>query len=186
MPHTARMWLVVLLAAVIHTNVTPAPRRLGAVYFNGPNESQVWVDLDAQPLAKGGNAPIRINFTVKFRGRELADTPKTVTVRATVPALANPLLVRMPTLQLRLADDTVFDLTAPGRTYAFFASGVLCKDCPSDTVAADIPFGDFEHIATSSVVLVDALGFEARLVPEDAAAMRQMIEALRGGAVVRN
>lgn len=181
------MWLVaVLLAAVIHTNVNPTPRRLGAVYFNGPNESQVWVDLDAEPLAKGGNAPIRINFTVKFRGRELADTPKTVTVRATVPALANPLLVRMPVLQLRLSDDTVFDLTAPGKTYAFFAGGPHCDNCPSDTVAADIPFSDLEHIAMSSVVLIDALGFEARLVPEDAAAIRQMIDALRGGAVVRN
>jgi hypothetical protein len=175
----------VLLAAVIHGNVNPTPRRLGAVYFNGPNESQVWVDLDAQPIGKGGT-PIRVNFTVKFRGRELDATPKTVTIRATAPALANPLLVRLPVLQLRLADDTVFDLTAPGKTYGFFAGGNLCENCPSDTVAADIPFSDLEHIATSSIVLVNALGFEARLVQEDSAAIRRLIEAVRGGAVVKD
>jgi hypothetical protein len=179
------MWLAVLLAAVIHSNVNPTPRRLGAVFFNGPNESQVWVDLDAQPVGTGGT-PIRVNFTVKFRGRELAETPKTVTIRATAPALANPLLVRLPVLQLHLADDTVFDLTAPGKTYGFFAAGPHCENCSSDTVAADIPFSDLEHIAASSVILVNALGFEARLIQDDSTAIRHLVEAVRDGAVVKN
>jgi hypothetical protein len=182
------MWLTaLLLAAVIHANVNPTPRRLGAFYFNGPNESQVWVDLDAQPTDRD-DPPVRLNFTVKFRGRELQDKPKVVTIRAGAGIYAAPTRVRLPILQLHLADNTVFDLTAPGAPYGFVPS-VSCDssvgNCTADTVVADMKFSDVEHLITSSYVLVNALGFQARLVPEDVAALRALVEAVREGAVVK-
>jgi hypothetical protein len=53
-------------------------------------------------------------------------------------------------------------------------------------VAADIPFSDLEHIAASSVILVNALGFEARHIQDDSTAIRHLVEAVRDGAVIKN
>jgi hypothetical protein len=176
------MWLVaVFLAAVVHSNVNPRPRKLGAVYFNGPNESQIWVDLDPQPTA-GGDAPVRLNVTIKFRGRELHDAPKTATLRVSSNSLVAPMHIRLPVLTLHLADDTVLDLTGPGSVYTFTSS---CQKCASDTLLVEVPFSDLERMTESSVILVNALGFEGRLVPEDVAAIRTLMEAVRGGAVVK-
>jgi hypothetical protein len=186
------MWLTaILLAAVVHSNVNPTPRRLGAFYFNGPDESQIWVDLEAQPVAKD-DPPVRMNFTVKFKGRELRATPKVVAIRAGAGIYDAPTHVRVPVLQLHLADDTVFDLTAPGAPYGFVSS-MPCHNadgntagCTADTIVSDMKFSDVEHlVATSSYVLVDALGFQVRLVPEDVAAIRALVEAVRDGAVVK-
>jgi hypothetical protein len=185
------MWLTaVLLAAVVHSNVSPTPRRIGAFYFNGPNESQIWVDVDAQPIGRN-DPPVRINFTVKFKGRELPGSPKLITVRAGAGIYDAPTHVRVPVLQLHLADDTVFNLTAPGAPYAFVSS-MPCHNaeggvagCTADTVVADMKFSDVEHLVASSFVLVDALGFQARLVPEDVAAIRALVEAVRDGATVK-
>src|SRR5260221_8651536 len=107
------MWLAVLLAAQLHVNATPQPRELGAFYFNALEQSQVWVELAPRPSG-GGDSPVRINVTVKFRGRELRGTPKTATVRASSNIFAAPLHVTIPVLTFHLADDTVLDLTGPG------------------------------------------------------------------------
>ena len=182
MPHTARMWLAVLLAAVIHSNVNPTPRKIGAFYFDPPGESQVWVDLDAQAMT-GGPSAIRINITIKFRGRQLRGTPKTATIRAYSNALVAPTHIRVPVLKFHLADDTVLDLTAPGSTYVFIAS---CETCSNDTIITDVPFAELDRITDSSAVLLDVLGFEGKLVQEDIRAIREFVEAVRDGAVVKN
>jgi len=176
------MWLAVLLAAVIHSNVNPTPRRLGAFYFDPPGESQVWVDLDTQ-AATGGPSPVRINITIKFRGRELRGTPKTATIRAYSNALVAPLHIRVPVLKFHLPDDTVLDLTAPGSTYVFTAS---CETCSNDTIVTDVPFAELDRITGSSAILLEVLGFEGKLVPEDIRAIRELVEAVRDGAVVKD
>lgn len=175
------MWLAVLLAAVIHTNVNPTPRRLGAVYFDPPGESQVWVDLDAQALT-GGPSPVRLNITIRFRGRQLRGAPKTATIRAYSNALVSPLSIRVPVLKLHLADDSVIDLTAPGTTYTFTAS---CETCSNDTILTDVPFAELDRLVGSSVILLEVMGFQGKLVQEDTRAIRDLVEAVRDGAVVK-
>lgn len=171
---------LLLLLAVLHANPSPQPRQLGAFYFNGIDQSQVWVDLDPQPADRSA-PPVRMNFTVRFKGRELDGPPKAVTIRVASNPLAAPTRIRLPILQLHLADDTVLNLTAPGATYQFTAS---CENCSADTLAVDVPFADIERLTRSSVVLVDALGFELRLLPEDMAAIRSLTDAVRNGASV--
>ena len=179
--HTSAMWLAVLLAAVVHANVHPMPRQLGAFYFNSPDESQIWVDLDPQPTG-GGEAPVRLNFTIKFRGRELDTTPAHATIRVTSNSFVAPTHIRLPVLTLHLADDTVIDLTGPGSVYSFTAS---CHTCPSDTLVTDIPFTVLEQMTASSVIVVNTLGFDGKLVSEDVAAMRRLVAAVKDGATVK-
>jgi hypothetical protein len=178
--HTFVVITLVLLAAVLHANATPAPRDIGAFYFNGTNQSQVWVDLDPAQ-AGGGEGPARVNLTIKFSGRELAGPPKTVTIRATSKALVAPTKIRLPILTFHLSDDTVIDLTGPGAVYAFTAS---CERCASDTLLADVSFSTLQQMTASSVILVNALGFEGRLSPEDVAAIRRLVDAVQNGVRV--
>jgi hypothetical protein len=180
--HTGHtMWLAVLLAAQLHVNATPQPRELGAFYFNGLEESQVWVDV-APPPAGDGDSPVRINVTIKFRGHELRGTPKTATIRASSNIFVAPLHVTIPVLKFHLADDTVIDLTAPGAVYAFTSN---CDNCAADTIVVDLPFTDVERMTASAVILVEALGCELRLSPEDMAAIRKLVEAVRDGVTVK-
>jgi hypothetical protein len=171
------MGILVLLAALIHPNAGPPPRVIGAFYFDALNQSQVWVDLD--PLSREGPSPVRLNFTIAFKGRTLTGPPKTATIRASSSMMANPLRVRLPVLRFHLADDTIIDLTTPDRVYLFTAS---CENCSSDTLVTDLPFRDLQVIAQSSVVSVDAMGFDVRLVPDDMAAIRKLIDAVADGA----
>jgi hypothetical protein len=179
--HTFSVITAVLLAAVLHANASPSPRQIGAFYFNGPDQSQVWVDLD--PVPDGGGAPpVRVNVTVRFHGRELHDTPKSATIRVTSNMLAAPQKIRLPILSFRLADDTVIDLTSgPAAVYTFVAS---CDKCSADTLMADVPFSALTHMRGSSVILVNAMGFEGRLVQEDVAAIGRLIDAVANGVSV--
>ena len=179
--HTEQtMWLAVLLAAQLHVNATPQPRELGAFYFNALEQSQVWVELAARP-AGGGDSPVRINVTVKFRGRELPGAPKIATIRASSNIFVAPLHVTIPVLTFHLADDTVLNLTGPGSVFAFTAN---CDNCAADTLVTDVPFSVVEQMSASSVILVEALGFSVRLVPEDVAAIRKLVDAVRDGVKV--
>ena len=179
--HTFSVITAVFLAAVLHANASPMPRQIGAFYFNGPDQSQVWVDLD--PVPDGGGAPpVRVNITIRFRGHELHDAPKTATIRVTSNRLAAPQKIRLPILTFRLADDTVIDLTSgPAAVYTFVAS---CDKCAADTLMADVPVSTLAHMRTSSVILVNAMGFDGRLVQEDVTAIGRLMDAVANGATV--
>jgi hypothetical protein len=178
--HTFDVITLVLLAAVLHANSAPTPRDIGAFYFTGTNQSQVWVDLDPAPNG-GGEGAVLVNVTIKFKGRELSSAPKTATIRAMSKALVAPMKIRIPVLTFHLSDDTVIDLTGPGTVYSFTAG---CKDCPSDTLLADVPFTVLQQMTSSSVIVVNALGFEGRLLPDDVAAIRRLVEAVQNGVSV--
>ena len=110
------------------------------------------------------------------------DAPKTATIRVTSNRLAAPQKIRLPILTFRLADDTVIDLTSgPAAVYTFVAS---CDKCAADTLMADVPFSALAHMRTSSVILVNALGFDGRLVQEDVAALGRLMDAVANGATV--
>jgi hypothetical protein len=174
------MWSAVLLAAQLHANATPQPRELGAFYFNALEQSQIWVEVAPRP-SDGRDSPVRINVTVKFRGRELHGAPKIATLRASSNIFVAPLHVTIPVLRFHLADDTVLDLTGPGSVYAFTAN---CDNCAADTLVTDVPVSVVEQMSASSVILVEALGFSVRLVPDDVAAIRRLVDAVRDGAKV--
>jgi len=89
----------------------------------------------------------------------------------------------VPVLKFHLPDDTVLDLTAPGSTYVFTAS---CETCSNDTIVTDVPFAELDRITGSSALLLEVLGFEGKLVQEDIRAIRELVEAVRDGAVVKD
>jgi len=56
----------------------------------------------------------------------------------------------------------------------------------NDTIITDVPFAELDRITGSSALLLDVLGFEGKLVQEDIRAIREFVEAVRDGAVVKN
>jgi hypothetical protein len=173
------MWLV-LIAALLHPNSTPRPGEVGAFYFDVLNESQVWVDLEPTVLEDGPN-PIRVNFTAAFKGRSIGDAPPRIRVRAKSDGSMFPLRIRVPVLQFQLHDDSVIDLTGTGSVYNFFPG---CEKCAADTLTTDMPFAQFQTLAASPYVQVEALGFKLRLSPKDLTALRKLSAAVSDGATV--
>ena len=178
--HTFSVITAVLLAAVLHANASPMPRQIGAFYFNGPDQSQVWVDLDPRVLEEGPN-PLRLNVTVAFPGRTLAGAPPRVTVRAASNDAAFPLRVRVPVLKFILHTGEAIDLTGPGSVYQFSAG---CEKCPANTLTVDMPFAQLQTIAASPLIEADALGFRMRLTPSDVTALRKLVAAVSDGVTV--
>jgi hypothetical protein len=170
-----------LLAAVLQTNATPAPGQIGAFYFEGMNESQVWVDLTPKSV-EPGPSPVLLNVTVRFKGRRSTSAPAVADIRATSVPLAFPLRLRQPILRLVTSDGREYDLTAPGRLSRFTAS---CEDCQLDTLTTRLAFEELREIARSSQVTLNALGFEMRLTPTDLKALGALIDAVNDGAAIK-
>ena len=170
-----------LLAAVIPVNNTQQRRELGAFYFDALDQSQVWMNLEPEPM-ESGPRPVTLNFTVAFPGRRLTSTPDVVTVRAQSNANAFPLRIREPILRFTTAAGRLYDLTSPGRTYNFTAG---CETCPLDTLTTKMAFDELRELAASPHVSGDALGFAVTLAPADLAAIQRLIDAVDDGAVVK-
>jgi hypothetical protein len=176
-----------LLAApnTVVTNTNPAVRQIGANYFELLRQSQVWINLEPQST-EPGPAPILLNVTVAFPGRQMNAQPRTVKFRAQTPCLPVifPLRVRQPILRFTFGGVTALDLTAEGAVYSFIAS---CGSigAPADTVATEVPFDMLRKITAESNVGIDALGFSARLTAADLSALRTFTRTVAPGVDVR-
>jgi hypothetical protein len=168
-----------LLAAVIPVNNTQEPRALGAFYFDSLDESQVWTTVE--PEGEGGR-PVTLNVTVEFPGRKLTRTPAMVTMRAQAATYAFPTRLRQPILRFKTDRGREYDLTGPGRVYTFVAS---CEKCANDTVTTKMALDELREIADAGSVTAEAVGFSVTLASADLAALRRLIAAVEGGAVVK-
>jgi hypothetical protein len=165
------------------TNTSPRVRDIGAHYFDSLNQSQVWVNIEPEPL-EPGPTPILLNLTVAFPGRQLNQQPPTVTLRAQTPCfpMVFPERVRQPILRVVLNEATTLDLTAPGRIYHLTPS---CGKASADAIVTDLPFGVLQQIIGEADVVIHALGFSARLVAADLIALRTFGHTMASGVVVR-
>jgi len=167
---------------LLASNATPAMRELGAFYFDGPNESQVWVNL--QPVTEGG-APggITLNVTERFAGRSAAAAPRTVSVRAQ-PVCATFFGIPQAELRFTVDGSSVIDLGRPGPGFQFISACIAEPGRGADTVIADAPFSVVERLAAAARIDVDALGFPLRLAPEDIGALQRFVAVVSGGVTV--
>jgi hypothetical protein len=173
------MWLV-LVAALLHPNSSPRPGELGAFYFDVLNESQVWADLAPRVLEEGPN-PVRVNITVAFKGRTLADVPPKVTVRATSDDTAFPLRIRTPVLRFTLHNGMAIDLTGPESVYHFQPG---CERCPANMLVTTMTLAQLHILADSPLVEVEALGFKLRLTPLDLTMLRKLVTTVSEGVTL--
>jgi hypothetical protein len=165
----------------IGVNIQPALRQIGGVYFNGVNQSQVWMNIEPR-LAGSSVAPVVLNLTVAFSGRRLDRAPRAVTLRAEPAWGAFPLLIRQPILRIVANRTATIDLTSAGSNYFVTASA---GSGPANTIVADLPLESLRRMAQATDVTADTLGFTLRLSAADLAAWRAFLEAIEGGVVVR-
>src|SRR5437588_8049844 len=145
---------IAVVIGIIAANPTPRPGQIGAIYLDGPGESQVWIDLVPRSDEPGPSL-VHINFTLTFPGRQLTQTPATVTVRAQTECFAYPTTIRQPILRFVLDGSRVINPTTPDPRLRFVAS---CGE-GADTMVAQIPFSVLEEISDAQDIRVDALGF---------------------------
>lgn len=169
--------LWVLLAVLLHPNTTPKAGELGAFYFDTPDETQVWVNMEPQLVEHGPN-PVQLTVTVAFKGRVLKTPPDHVSMRAAASGTAFPTKVRQAILRFELLGGRVIDLTAPDGKFLFSAS---CDKCAADVINADISFDDLQALARSSGTSVEALGFSLVLSPQDIAGLQRLVKAVNEG-----
>ena len=180
---------LLLLAAVIVTNITPRLGRIGANYFDALKQSQVWINVEPQNLEPGPN-PIELNITVSFTGRRLAGPPAAVDLRVSAYCQASPARFRRPVLTL-IIDGAELGLGKPdlplqamstcesdGRVGAAWVGA-------ADAIVARIPFATFQRMAAAADVEMHALGFAVRLKPSDRQALQSFVTAVASGVAVR-
>ena len=173
---------VAVVIGIIAANPTPRPGQIGAIYLDGPGESQVWIDLVPRSDEPGPSL-VHINFTLTFPGRQLTQTPATVTVRARTECFAYPTTIRQPTLRFVLDGSRVISPTTPDARLRFVASG--CSE-GADTIVAQIPFSVLVEISDARDIRVDALGFTLHFTRENRGSVEQFAKLLRGGVAIGN
>ena len=174
--------LLLVAVSIVATNTMPARGDIGANYFPGLRQSQVWMNLEPQSIEPGPN-PFELNVTVAFPGRALVQAPVSVDLRAEAYCLLYPLRVRQPQFSLTI-DGAVLDLATPNAPFQLSPS--CGHDIGSnDVVVAPVPFEVLQQMAAATVVEVRALGFAARLSPADLRALRVYVAAVADGVTVR-
>ena len=168
----------------------PAFREIGAFYFDGRDESQVWVNLEPAHV-DGPPDPIIFNVTVKFPGTRLLREPSTVEFRPQVRCIpaVYPTRPRLPIFVLSIDSMPRIDLSPDGRTSFFMPScGGVNNPAVSqtwDTVAATVPFPMLRQMASAKAVTIEAIGFTVRLTPEDFEAARALVRTVEHGVTVK-
>ncbi|HMD37301.1 MAG TPA: hypothetical protein VKH42_20135 [Vicinamibacterales bacterium] len=168
----------------------PAFREIGAFYFEGLEETQVWVNLEPAHV-EGAPDPIIFNVTVKFPGTRLGREPATVQFRPQVRCIPQvyPTRARLPVFKLTIDSTPMIDLSPDGTTSFFLPScgGVNNPEVNQtwDTVSTMVPFATLRRMASAKAVIVDAIGFTVRLTPEDFAALNALIKTVEHGVTVK-
>jgi len=171
-----------MFISVISPNRLPSLGQIGAFYFELPDESQVWINLEPVNSEPGPN-PIKLNFTVTFPGRQIEYATDMVEVRAESYDTTFPQITRRPILKFRLQDGNEVDLTGQGKTFQFTYHGLCTIDesCFPDTVIARMPFSDLCKIAASNSLKIEAVGFTLNMKPEDIRSLRRYVQTVQNG-----
>jgi len=169
---------------------SPAFREIGAFYFDGLNESQVWVNLEPAHV-EGPPDPIIFNVTAKFPGSKLDREPATVEFRPQVRCIPQvyPTRPRLPIFRLTIDAAPRIDLSPDGKTSFFMpACGALNSPDLSvtwDMVSTVVPFAMLRQLASAQSVTVDAIGFTVRLTPADFEALKTLVRTVEHGVTVK-
>jgi len=166
----------------------PDMRQIGAYYFDGMNESQVWINVEPEHVERGAD-PIIFNATVKFSGLRLLEAPATVDLRPQVRCLPPVYLARprLPVFRVTIGSDPKIDWSPDGRTSFFLPS---CGGGPEgtttfDTVSTQVPFAMLRRLADAPAVTVEAIGFTVRFRPEDSAALQTLVRTVEHGVALK-
>jgi hypothetical protein len=176
------MRAVALAVTIIATNITSTPGQIGANFFDGLNESQVWINVEPRNL-EGGRSPIVVNATVSFPGRTLAAAPASVELRAQAYCYEFLNRVRQPVFSL-IVDGVPVPLDTPDKPVQ--ANAACGNGFGSvDVVITRLGFPQFLAIAAAREVIVDALGFHTQLTASDLQALGMFARTVAAGVSIK-
>jgi hypothetical protein len=172
---------ILLFVVALPSNTAQPLGEIGAYFFETLKESQVWLNLEPQGLEDGPN-PLRLNVTVFFPGNKLESAPDTAQLRVESIAGTFPFKIRQPIFGIDRDRGGELDLTGPAYSFQFISA---CEGCSLDTVIARVSFSVLRDIGASRTVVIRALGFSARIKPADLVVLRNYVDTLSQGVVIR-
>jgi hypothetical protein len=158
--------------------------RIESFYFDSGNYTEVWLDLTPPPRPGEPVAAVRLNFTVRYKGKPVEDSltgpPLAVIVRAQASDLYNPAFIRQPILTMYADGEQLWDPTLAVNFYS--SGGNVCDTCSTlaNTVDVRIPVDVLERMGSALKVTGNALGFEFELEPGQIDAVRRLTHHVFG------
>jgi hypothetical protein len=163
----------------------PSSREIKTLYWELYQTTEIWVRLSPDGVDRNKPAPVSLIFYVTFPGKELANEPTDITIRAQ----SSPLFVTTKfSLKLMPRPGEPLDLAGPlgpdknsiGTNFQYLQN---CRDssssnCTVNGIISYLPWKVFMQIASSETLTAEVLGIEVSFQQADLDALRAFARRL--------
>ena len=140
----------------------PSGHPISTFYFAGEDETETWIEI-VPDVRQSKLKPMRLNFSVKTRGKSVLTPPDSVTLTPILDPLYDPNVRRQPVARLLLDGQQEVELKP---TLANLVLSFPCEGCAPDRIITTIPADPFRKIVLSQKVEGAALGLDFFLSAE--------------------
>jgi len=157
----------------------PTGHPISTFYYAREDETETWIEI-VPDVRQNKLKPMRLNFSVKTRGKSVLTPPDSVTLTPILDPLYDPNMRRQPVARLLLDGQQQLDLKPTianliGQTHVGASVLSPCEGCAPDRIITTIPADTFRKIVLSQKVEGAALGLDFFLSAEQ-------LDVLRGFA----
>ncbi len=180
-------FLTMVITALLLSPVFPYPYQsaqrletsglpISTFYDAREDETETWIEI-VPDVRQSKLKPMRLNFSVKTRGKSVLAPPDSVTLTPILAPLYDPNIRRQPVARLLLDGQERLDLKPTIANLIGRSTSVLspCEGCTPDRIITTIPADTFRKIVLSQKVEGSALGLDFFLSAEQ-------LDVLRGFA----
>ena len=176
-------FLTMVITALLLSPVFPYPYQsaqrletsglpISTFYDAREDETETWIEI-VPDVRQSKLKPMRLNFSVKTRGKSVLTPPDSVTLTPILDPLYDPNVRRQPVARLLLDGQQEVELKP---TLANLVLSFPCEGCAPDRIITTIPADPFRKIVLSQKVEGAALGLDFFLSAEQ-------LDVLRGFAM---
>ena len=140
----------------------PSGHPISTFYDAREDETETWIEI-VPDVRQSKLKPMRLNFSVKTRGKSVLTPPDSVTLTPILDPLYDPNVRRQPVARLLLDGQQEVELKP---TLANLVLSFPCEGCAPDRIITTIPADTFRKIVLSQKVEGAALGLDFFLSAE--------------------
>ena len=140
----------------------PSGHPISTFYDAREDETETWIEI-VPDVRQSKLKPMRLNFSVKTRGKNVLTPPDSVTLTPILDPLYDPNVRRQPVARLLLDGQQEVELKP---TLANLVLSFPCEGCAPDRIITTIPADTFRKIVLSQKVEGAALGLDFFLSAE--------------------
>ena len=155
----------------IAQRLDPSGHPISTFYDAREDETETWIEI-VPDVRQSKLKPMRLNFSVRTRGKSVLTPPDSVTLTPILHFLYDPNMRRQPVARLLLDGQQQLDLEPTNIANLIFSP---CEGCTPDRIITTIPADTFRKIVLSQKVEGAALGLDFFLSAEQ-------LDVLRGFA----